>query len=81
MASLFLFDVPRVANGEKIFDQMVSLARQFALTLNGIMVDDNRVPLNDNGIRKSKQQLMNIQAVMAANDIPAGSETALKLFV
>ncbi|CAE6484636.1 Cell division protein ZipA [Nitrosomonas nitrosa] len=77
----FLFDVPRVANGEKIFDQMVSLARQFALTLNGIMVDDNRVPLNDNGIRKSKQQLMNIQAVMAANDIPAGSETALKLFV
>lgn len=77
----FLFDVPRVANGEKEFDHMAQLARQFASTLNGIMVDDNRVPLSDNGIRKSKQQLINIQAAMAANNIPAGSETALKLFV
>lgn len=77
----FLFDVPRVANGEKVFDQMTSLARQFSNTLNGIIVDDNRVPLNDNGIRKSRQQLINIQAAMAAYNIPAGSETALKLFV
>lgn len=77
----FLFDVPRVANGEKVFDQMAQLARLFSSTLNGIMVDDNRVPLSDNGIRKSKQQLINIQAAMAAHNIPAGSATALKLFV
>lgn len=77
----FLLDVPRVANGEKVFDQMAHLAKLFASTLNGIMVDDNRVPLSDNGIRRSKQQLVNIQAAMAAHNIPAGSETALKLFV
>ncbi|MCO6427109.1 cell division protein ZipA C-terminal FtsZ-binding domain-containing protein [Nitrosomonas communis] len=77
----FLFDVPRVANGEKVFDQMAQLARHFSSTLNGIMVDDNRVPLSDNGLRRSKQQLVNIQATMAAHHIPAGSETALKLFV
>lgn len=77
----FLFDVPRVANGEKVFDQMTNLARHFSTTLNGIIVDDNRVPLSDNGIRKSRQQLINIQAAMAAYNIPAGSETALKLFV
>lgn len=77
----FLFDVPRVANGEKVFDQMAQLARLFSSTLNGILVDDNRVPLSDNGIRRSKQQLINIQASMAAHNIPAGSEIALKLFV
>lgn len=77
----FLFDVPRVANGEKVFDQMTNLARHFSTTLNGIIVDDNRVPLSDNGIRKSRQQLINIQSAMAAYNIPAGSETALKLFV
>ncbi|SDH96203.1 cell division protein ZipA C-terminal FtsZ-binding domain-containing protein [Nitrosomonas sp. Nm132] len=77
----FLFDVPRVANGEKVFDQMAQLARLFSSTLNGILVDDNRVPLSDNGIRRSKQQLINIQATMTAHNIPAGSEIALKLFV
>ncbi|MDV6345655.1 cell division protein ZipA C-terminal FtsZ-binding domain-containing protein [Nitrosomonas sp. Is37] len=77
----FLFDVPRVANGEKVFDQMAHLARLFSSTLNGIIVDDNRVPLSDNGIRRSKQQLINIQSMMTTHNIPAGSETALKLFV
>lgn len=77
----FLFDVPRVANGEKVFEQMAHLARLFASTLNGIMVDDNRVPLSDNGIKRSKQQLKNIQSAMSAHNIPAGSDVALRLFV
>lgn len=77
----FLFDVPRVANGEKVFEQMAHLAKLFASTLNGIMVDDNRVPLSDNGLKRSKQQLKNIQAAMSAHNIPAGSNVALKLFV
>lgn len=77
----FLFDVPRVANGEKVFEQMAHLAKLFASTLNGIMVDDNRVPLSDNGLKRSKQQLKNIQAAMSAHNILAGSDVALKLFV
>ncbi len=76
----FLLDVPRVANGEKVFDQMAHIARLFSSTLNGILVDDNRVPLSDNGVKKSKQQLADIQATMAAHNITAGSEAALKLF-
>ncbi|MDN5753935.1 MAG: cell division protein ZipA C-terminal FtsZ-binding domain-containing protein, partial [Nitrosospira sp.] len=43
----FLLDVPRVANGEKVFGQMVHLAGIFSDTLGGIMVDDNDVPLSD----------------------------------
>lgn len=76
----FLLDVPRVAKGEIVFEQMVHLAENFADTLGGIMVDDNRIPLNDSGIQKIKQQLIAIEAMMSARNIPAGGEIALRLF-
>lgn len=76
----FLLDVPRTANGEKIFDQMTHLAKIFSNTLGGIMVDDNRVPLSENGLTRSKQQLLNIQTRMKNNNIIPGSPDALRLF-
>ncbi|WP_245727530.1 cell division protein ZipA C-terminal FtsZ-binding domain-containing protein [Nitrosovibrio tenuis] len=76
----FLLDVPRVANGEIVFDRMMNLAGNFADTLGGVMVDDNRVPLSDSGIRKIKQQLVAIESMMLARNIPAGSAIALRLF-
>lgn len=76
----FLLDVPRVANGEKVFDQMTHLAGIFSDTLGGIMVDDNHVPLSDSGIGKIKHQLMAIQSMMLSRNIPAGGEIALRLF-
>ncbi|SFU31751.1 cell division protein ZipA C-terminal FtsZ-binding domain-containing protein [Nitrosospira multiformis] len=77
--TLFL-DVPRVANGERVFNQMVHLAETFSEALGGFMVDDNRVPLSDSGIRKIKQQLSSIQSVMMARNIPPGGQIALRLF-
>ncbi len=77
----FLLDVPRVAHGERVFDQMTHLAKIFSNTLGGIMVDDNRVPLSESGIQKSKQQLLEIQTLMKNNHIIAGSPSALRLFV
>lgn len=76
----FLLDVPRVANGERVFDQMAHIARLFSSTLNGILVDDNRVPLSENGVKRSRQRLADIQSTMAVRNIAAGSETALNLF-
>lgn len=76
----FLLDVPRVAQGEKVFDQMTHLARIFSNTLGGIMVDDNRVPLSENGLARSKQQLVSIQDRMKKNTIIPGSQNALRLF-
>lgn len=76
----FLLDVPRVANGEAVFGQMMHLSETFADTLEGIIVDDDHVPLNDNGIRKIRQQVSAIQTLMLARGIPAGGETALRLF-
>ncbi len=77
----FLLDVPRVAHGERVFDQMTHLAKIFSNTLGGILVDDNRVPLSESGIQRSKQQLIEIQAAMKKNHINAGSPSALRLFV
>ena len=77
----FLLDVPRVAQGERVFEQMTHLAKIFSNTLGGIMVDDNRVPLSDNGIHRSKQQLVEIQTLMKKNHINPGSPCALRLFV
>ncbi len=76
----FLLDVPRVANGEKVFDQMTNLAKAFSNTLGGIMVDDNRVPLSENGLARSKQQLINIQLRMKKHSILPGSQNAIRLF-
>jgi FtsZ-interacting cell division protein ZipA len=76
----FLLDVPRVKNGERVFDQMMHLARIFSTTLGGILVDDNRVSLTDSGIAKIKQHLGSMQAMMKARNLPAGGEIALRLF-
>ena len=60
---------------------MTRLSEVFATTLGGIMVDDNRVPLNDSGLERIKHELSEIQAVMKLRDFPAGNEIALRLFV
>lgn len=77
----FLLDVPRIKNGERVFDQMMHLSRIFATTMGGIMVDDNQVPLSDSGIDRIKHKLSGIRAVMKSRDFPAGGEIAQRLFV
>ena len=77
----FLFDVPRIKNGDRVFDQMTRLSEVFAATLGGIMVDDNRVPLNDSGLERIKHKVSEIQAVMKLRGFPTGDEIALRLFV
>ena len=75
-----LLDVPVVANGARVIDQMVVLARQIAESFSGLLVDDNRRPLSEAGIAKIKQQLATIYIKMDAAGIPAGGERALRLF-
>lgn len=75
-----LFDVPKVGNGVRGFDQMILVARQFADSLKGTMVDDNLKSLSEDGIAKIRQQLSAIYAKMDAQGIPAGGQRALRLF-
>lgn len=74
------FDVPRVPDGVKVFDSMVSFGRKLANEVGGLLVDDNMRPLTEGGIDKIRQQLAGIYQRMEARGVPSGSRRALRLF-
>jgi len=76
----FLLDVPRVAGPARAFAVMLATARDFAATLGGTLVDDNRTALSETAIEKIRTQLANVVAKMEAGRIPAGGARALRLF-
>ena len=76
----FLLDVPCVAHGERVFNQMVELARRFADVLRGVLVDDNRRPLSELALEPIRRQVAEYQAMMAAQGLPAGGPLARRLF-
>jgi FtsZ-interacting cell division protein ZipA len=77
----FLLDVPRVDHGERVFMQMAELAKRFAETLHGTLVDDNRQALSDVQLEHIRREFIGKpQAVMASYSLPAGSAQALRLF-
>lgn len=77
----FLLDVPRVDHGERVFGQMVELAKRFGDTLQGMLVDDNRQPLTDIQLEHIRREFIaKPQGAMAAYQLAAGSPQALRLF-
>ncbi|UCV13014.1 cell division protein FtsZ [Dechloromonas denitrificans] len=77
----FLLDVPRVDHGERVFMQMTELAKRFAETLQGALVDDNRQPLSDSQLEHIRREFIGKpQATMASFGLSAGSAQALRLF-
>jgi hypothetical protein len=77
----FLLDVPRVDHGERTFMQMTEIARRFADTLNGALVDDNRQPLSESQLDHIRREFIGKpQATMVSYGLPAGSPQALRLF-
>ncbi len=76
----FLLDVPRVANGLRVFDRIVAMSRSFADSLDGTLADDNRVLLNDSGLDRIRAQLRSIYTAMEQRGVEAGGPLALRLF-
>ena len=77
----FLLDVPRVDHGERTFMQMTEIAKRFAETLNGALVDDNRQPLSESQLDHIRREFIGKpQATMASYGLTAGSPQALRLF-
>lgn len=77
----FLLDVPRVDHGERVFMQMTDLAKRFAETLQGVLVDDNRQPLSDAQLEHIRREFIGKpQSTMTDYGIPAGSARAQRLF-
>ena len=77
----FWLDVPRVADGARIFDRLVAVARLLAHGLDGVLVDDQRNPLSDNALAGIRARITEIQAKMLRGGLPAGGRRALRLFV
>lgn len=61
--------------------QMIEIAKRFAETLQGALVDDNRQPLSDSQLDHIRREFIGKpQATMASFDLAAGSAQALRLF-
>lgn len=76
----FLLDVPRVGEGERVFARMVQVARDFAGTLGGELVDDQRLPLTDAALDAIGRQIGQQQHLMAESGIAPGGALARRLF-
>lgn len=76
----FNLDVPRVMGGGAAFGSMLTAARQLAAGLNGTVVDDNRIPLQQKGLEVIRAKVLEFQDAMSQRGISAGSATALRLF-
>jgi len=76
----FSLDVPRVAHGDRVFAQMLDLARRMADTLDGALVDDMRRPLSEAQLEPFRRQIAQYQAQLAARGFPAGGALAQRLF-
>ncbi|MBS3916178.1 MAG: cell division protein ZipA C-terminal FtsZ-binding domain-containing protein [Sulfuritalea sp.] len=76
----FTLDVPRVAGGPRTFDRMIALAKQFAGSLGGTLVDDNRAPLADTALDVIHDKIVEVEQRMAEQGLIAGGKQALRLF-
>lgn len=75
-----LIDVPLVEDGVGTFDRMMRQATQFADTLQGHIVDDNRAAFGPEAAALIRSQIKQFQAQMANMDMPAGGRLANRLF-
>jgi hypothetical protein len=75
-----MLDVPRVAEGVRVFERMMSLAQQLAEALNGAVVDDNRSPFGDKAVGLIRAQIEQFQGQMGEYGIAPGSVLARRLF-
>jgi FtsZ-interacting cell division protein ZipA len=77
---VLMMDVPRVANGVEVFNQMVLLGRKLEAALSIKLMDENQHLLGDADIEKIRQQLKVIYSKMHARGVSPGNTTALRLF-
>jgi FtsZ-interacting cell division protein ZipA len=59
---------------------MLEVARRFADSLHGALVDDNRRPLSASAIEPIRRQVVQYQTAMAHRQLPAGGALARRLF-
>lgn len=78
--AVLLLDVPRVDDPASVFDKMKEVAKRMAQTLDAVLVDDNRRPLDDAALDAIRQQVQATAAALSAMRIEPGGARALALF-
>ena len=73
-------DVPRVPEGAQAFVRMNVVAQQLAQALGGVVVDDNKAPVDERAVGIIRGKISEFQLAMAQRDIEAGGPLALRLF-
>lgn len=73
-------DVPRVPDGPTAFDALVAVAKPLTEALGGILVDSQGNPLTAEMITTIRAKIVQMQGLMARQQIIAGSTRALRLF-
>jgi FtsZ-interacting cell division protein ZipA len=77
---VLLIDVPRVADPVRAFDQMRLTAKRLAQTLEAVLVDDNRRPLDDAALAAIRAQVQATAAALREAHLDPGGARALRLF-
>jgi len=77
---VFLLDVPRVSDPVRAFDQMRMTAKRMTQTLEGVLVDDNRRPLNDAALAAIRAQVQATATALSEAHIDPGGARAVRLF-
>jgi len=75
-----LLDVPRIEQPTQRFAEMAKLARQLAMDLHAVVVDDSRVALGDRSIAQILEQIAAIESRMLSFKVMPGSAQARRLF-
>ena len=78
--AVFVLDVPRVAEPVRVYDQMKLVAKRIAQSLDAVLVDDNRRPLDDAALGAIRDQVRSTAAALTEVRIEPGSPRALALF-
>lgn len=73
-------DVPLVTDGVAAFDRLLSFARQLMAAEDGLLVDDQRAPLNEATLAAIRAKIIEFQQKMAGQDIPSGGRRAMRLY-
>ena len=77
---VLLLDVPRVADPVRVFDQMRMVAKRMTQSLEGVLVDDNRRPLNDASLAAIRAQVQATATALSEAHIDPGGVRAVRLF-
>jgi ZipA, C-terminal FtsZ-binding domain len=78
--AVFVLDVPRVSEPVRVYDQMKLAGKRIAQSLDAMLVDDNRRPLDDAALNAIREQVRSTAAALREVRIEPGSARALALF-